>query len=225
MMTSARRSFGTVHPHASGEHENIMAYKYPSTGSSPREWGTRRRWPRRLRAARFIPTRVGNTWSTVEHLLILPVHPHASGEHFTNTLGIECPSGSSPREWGTPTLKMIQGPTSAVHPHASGEHQHLIKVPQSHFGSSPREWGTRLTHLIAQVRCRFIPTRVGNTFEKQVMDSMIAVHPHASGEHWRINLLLLPSNGSSPREWGTLTLSVTPNYISRFIPTRVGNTG
>ena len=51
----------SVHPHACGEHNNLIVGFHRYSGSSPRMWGTPlcSRWP--LPCRRFIPTHVGNT--------------------------------------------------------------------------------------------------------------------------------------------------------------------
>ncbi len=53
---------------------------------------------------------------------------------------------------------------------------------------------------------------------------MMAVHPHARGEHARGVSNELRVSGSSPRAWGTQAQARRDRSISRFIPTRVGNT-
>ena len=115
-------------------------------------------------------------------------------------------------------------PSTSVHPHASGEHD-LDKVTGlAEIGSSPREWGTLdAVNVYAQIG-RFIPTRVGNTPSDSTALRHTAVHPHASGEHKfsRYSTRLCP--GSSPREWGTREHCRFGNPVTRFIPTRVGNT-
>ena len=52
----------SVHPHASGEHADEGKAHAWDAGSSPREWGTPAGGHGRCRCARFIPTRVGNTF-------------------------------------------------------------------------------------------------------------------------------------------------------------------
>ena len=51
----------SVHPHACGEHWWMICYRYLSSGSSPRMWGTPGRHRQRTSELRFIPTHVGNT--------------------------------------------------------------------------------------------------------------------------------------------------------------------
>jgi len=173
-----------VHPHASGEHWDLIDSASSASGSSPREWGTQLCVNLRFDNLRFIPTRVGNTQPVLSAAATVPVHPHASGEHGRSVRGDGRSDGSSPREWGThphprytnrarrfiPTrvgnTPSRDGPEqkSPVHPHASGEHydrQHRADDPG---GSSPREWGTQRPHPDDLKLWRFIPTRVGNTF-------------------------------------------------------------
>ena len=115
--------------------------------------------------------------------IVVPVHPHACGEHMCTGSFPSTQDGSSPRMWGTllrdlrrlrpvrfipthvgntPTLTG-PGPTRPVHPHACGEHGPLRVVVLPEVGSSPRMWGTR--HCLPSYRAiqRFIPTHVGNT--------------------------------------------------------------
>ena len=40
LLVAAGRLFGTVHPHASGEHQIGVMFGLLLDGSSPREWGT-----------------------------------------------------------------------------------------------------------------------------------------------------------------------------------------
>ncbi len=71
---------------------------------------------------------------------------------------------------------------------------------------------------------RFIPTRVGNTTQKQQHFQTIAVHPHARGEHSLCPARPTHNIGSSPRAWGTRAANSRHARERRFIPTRVGNT-
>ncbi len=154
---------------------------------------------------RFIPTRVGNT----------------------PCLQAQSPAGdgSSPRAWGTQRFRrqLILArrfiPTrvgntvyrhsahtiAAVHPHARGEHTGLPRLRTSPDGSSPRAWGTHHLHHAKRVQ--------------------FAVHPHARGEHPSRMPRIIGIVGSSPRAWGTHFTRFSASGLSRFIPTRVGNTG
>ena len=71
---------------------------------------------------------------------------------------------------------------------------------------------------------RFIPTHVGNTEFGSHSARMLAVHPHACGEHNGAIRRLYQTSGSSPRMWGTHTYVSATKAFGRFIPTHVGNT-
>ena len=198
-----------VHPHACGEHTEIIPIIVPPSGSSPRLWGTLLRLQSEVQTFRFIPTPVGNTAVVRDRGPPAPVHPHACGEHARINYKFYCRFGSSPRLWGTrgrcwispqrsrfiPTpvgntaLAMGNLLNEAVHPHACGEHLLKAAAASRKTGSSPRLWGTLLTKSIEHQDRRFIPTPVGNT--KIIVDvpDINAVHPHACGEHSK-NILL-----------------------------------
>ena len=152
----------TVHPHACGEHIVTDRTAGQVSGSSPRLWGTRRRFRGGACLNRFIPTLVGNTRNKRKSVADKAVHPHACGEHALN-LSKGCAfAGSSPRLWGTrrrfrggaclnrfiPTLvgntcQLSDSPGElSVHPHACGEHSSGRSNGMYFVGSSPRLWGT-----------------------------------------------------------------------------------
>jgi len=153
-------------------------------------------------------------------------------------------TGSSPRMWGTqkwllilPTLKRfipthvgntrtgrILPKLRSVHPHACGEHRFLRYEIRTKYGSSPRMWGTLMLMIQRLFLIRFIPTHVGNTLHRATAIILSPVHPHACGEHSPILFKSLFIAGSSPRMWGTPHNSQIDYWISRFIPTHVGNT-
>ncbi len=70
-----------VHPHVCGEHSTGRTKTGRLFGSSPRLWGTRYRKMIRQIATRFIPTSVGNTYSSAMVPILETVHPHVCGEH------------------------------------------------------------------------------------------------------------------------------------------------
>jgi len=171
------------------------------------------------------------------------VHPHERGELLSDQTAGRGWSGSSPRMWGTPTdplrgtnlVRFIpthvgnsrsgcKSPGSEpVHPHACGELILLITAPAGCAGSSPRMWGTpRLFHGLL-LRCRFIPTHVGNSNLPSVPNVTITVHPHACGELTTSVIRIGDDCGSSPRMWGTHLHNPLRAHPSRFIPTHVGN--
>ncbi len=112
----------------------------------------------------------------------------------------------------------------SVHPHACGEHRIMSRLRSRRVGSSPRMWGTHGCQKDHSYQARFIPTHVGNTIWLNDGLLMIAVHPHACGEHVFGGLSCWLESGSSPRMWGTHSnrSPQIPQY--RFIPTHVGNT-
>ena len=137
-----------------------------------------------LQAVRFIPTPVGNTYAALEKKNLVPVHPHACGEHYSNPGDLVFDPGSSPRLWGTHYFAYYMElyarfiptpvgntcntapryPAGPVHPHACGEHKMMFRFASHTTGSSPRLWGTRYGRWWRLHCSRFIPTPVGNTF-------------------------------------------------------------
>ena len=69
-----------VHPHGRGELRLYCSGRHANNGSSPRAWGTQRRFLRRRQPRRFIPTGVGNSLPPQPRRALLPVHPHGRGE-------------------------------------------------------------------------------------------------------------------------------------------------
>ena len=94
-----------VHPHARGEHAMRLDPPILTIGSSPRPWGTLRRAELVERIRRFIPTPVGNTRCQRSGWPGKPVHPHARGEHSLDLARAIRSTGSSPRPWGTLTIR------------------------------------------------------------------------------------------------------------------------
>ena len=152
--------------------------------------------------------------------------------------------GSSPRMWGTrgnnralnriarfiPTHVgnthdyTLDDQTTAVHPHACGEHRSVCGFVLVSNGSSPRMWGTLRRDSLQACVSRFIPTHVGNTAPPKWRTLILAVHPHACGEHKIWFILSRSMSGSSPRMWGTRQKVMGALLSKRFIPTHVGNT-
>ena len=198
--------------------------KYKSGGSSPRVWGIPDSWFISPKLGRFIPTRVGNTDTSTIFRGIIAVHPHACGEYCVCVRAHGICSGSSPRVWGIQALRAATAAhlrfiptrvgntlilnsltqTRTVHPHACGEYS-----PPACTTPPP---------------ARFIPTRVGNTGTQAQGANAPSVHPHACGEYMASTPPIECVTGSSPRVWGILSQALSFNDVSRFIPTRVGNT-
>jgi len=139
--------------------------------------------------------------------------------------GVWVPDRFIPTRVGNTPARRAISASATVHPHASGEHSLALRSLAVLSGSSPREWGTPCHRRWRPPRCRFIPTRVGNTGSQPAAGWPVPVHPHASGEHRSRLPAPRPVLGSSPREWGTHGVWRQRLGHVRFIPTRVGNTG
>ncbi len=179
---------------------------------------------------RFIPTGVGNGWTSLSMKPQVTVHPHGCGERGVWPRNVEHLDGSSPRVWGTDPLtstdpvmdrfiptgvgngEMLAGNPSQlpVHPHGCGERVIVFSVNGLTIGSSPRVWGTVSSRKTLPATMRFIPTGVGNGKLIAGNPSQLPVHPHGCGERRPSAWLPCRRLGSSPRVWGTV-----PRCISR----------
>ena len=172
-------------------------------GSSPHKWGilAPANLPKEL--PRFIPTQVGNT-----------------------ILAITIPfsAGFIPTQVGNTGVVRVLLTLSSVHPHTSGEYFSRYLLTLSAPGSSPHKWGILKTYMAEVQRLRFIPTQVGNTAVKPEGSGASLVHPHTSGEYVSSIMYVCSDSGSSPHKWGIQHLSLVTLYVTRFIPTQVGNT-
>ncbi len=193
----------SVHPHTHGEHAGVTAALDAAYGSSPHAWGTHVVCHFNPLVRRFIPTRMGNTSSTLIFMFFTAVHPHTHGEHVCH--------------FNPPLVRQ-------VHPHTHGEHSSSFSGRGSHFGSSPHAWGTLEIPEPECVRRRFIPTRMGNTGLSDIFPVFRPVHPHTHGEHGAGEESRALPNGSSPHAWGTHCAGGGRYRGCRFIPTRMGNT-
>ena len=212
-----------VHPHVHGELGTHFTFVMLSKGSSPRAWGTLVLYLRLLSQSRFIPTCMGNSTKRPGTRQRNTVHPHVHGElpHTPRVLCVGC--GSSPRAWGTlsvrdrdgsedrfiPTcmgnsaLRFPRSRAAQVHPHVHGELINVLGIAMNGDGSSPRAWGT-LEKLDASAEAhRFIPTCMGNSPDESRYPPPGSVHPHVHGELMVYPQTINPSAGSSPRAWGT----------------------
>ena len=230
------------HPHASGESYKQGGRLDRDRGSSPREWGKPLRSIRRHRWSRVIPTRVGKAVRPNGQSYSAAGHPHASGESSLRIRKVRLENGSSPREWGKPSVSKFPVKSIRViptrvgkalrfrtrlliqsgHPHASGESIHYQGHKTPGTGSSPREWGKRFLADFPEKLERVIPTRVGKAARGLISARFLTGHPHASGESSDKANRFVDICGSSPREWGKLFPGVDPWCRRRVIPTRVG---
>ena len=212
-----------VHPHGCGERPRLMPCSDWPPGSSPRVWGTLTRGGVLTLPTRFIPTGVGNAQHSGRAHIGIAVHPHGCGERARQPSITTLNNGSSPRVWGTPSIRRwLAGgcrfiPTGvgnasfegvfdrigAVHPHGCGERPCAQGRPPPPGGSSPRVWGTPAKWSTATAMPRFIPTGVGNAHAQRSDRSAHPVHPHGCGERAGNEDVEQADPGSSPRVWGT----------------------
>ncbi len=116
---------------------------------------------------------------------------------------LEVLAGSSPHKWG------ILAPAN---------------LPKELPRFIPTQVGNTILAITIPFSAGFIPTQVGNTGVVRVLLTLSSVHPHTSGEYFSRYLLTLSAPGSSPHKWGIQHLSLVTLYVTRFIPTQVGNT-
>ena len=175
--------YHSVHPHVHGELPKSAWCSCSVNGSSPRAWGTQVIPLLVLLVLRFIPTCMGNSNLCVMILRLIPVHPHVHGELDKVLCYKNTKLGSSPRAWGTLTLRRIllhfsrfiptcmgnsaarrsRRPGTSVHPHVHGELREIVIAFDADDGSSPRAWGTLFIMYPKTDTTRFIPTCMGNS--------------------------------------------------------------
>ena len=171
-----------VHPHACGENSRTRTLHHLLSGSSPRVWG--KRDPQYLQSdcERFIPTRVGKT--------LVPILPAQVSRFIPTRVGktpIRVDACKNlrfiPTRVGKTLSFCLLSFCPPVHPHACGENATNLSILISIFGSSPRVWGKRAKRPVPLLRSRFIPTRVGKTWQIGARMEKFEVHPHACGEN------------------------------------------
>ncbi len=113
---------------------------------------------------------------------------------------------------------------STDHPHARGENVSRAVSRDAYHGPSPRAWGEPSLLVLAVIRLRTIPTRVGRTSCRLFHQSFAADHPHARGENRFNSEVGRRDRGPSPRAWGEQQEDNYPLQLRRTIPTRVGRT-
>ncbi len=109
------------------------------------------------------------------------------------------------------------------HPHACGERVDGMIAVLIPDGSSPRLWGTGRIETAGCNATRVIPTPVGNGVANLWDFFRGAGHPHACGERAIPQSSIAEKSGSSPRLWGTVSMSHNRLNHKRVIPTPVGN--
>ncbi len=93
---------GLVHPHARGDHGRCRTPPARRYGSPPRPWGPPLLRPPGALLVRFTPTPVGTTGTPSGSARYHSVHPHARGDHPTDSMADRTAAGSPPRPWGPP---------------------------------------------------------------------------------------------------------------------------
>ena len=136
------RTRRSVHPHVCGEQPMQRALTNESAGSSPRMWGTGSTCCNRSCRARFIPTYVGNSPSSISSNPSASVHPHVCGEQFRPLARVPPLAGSSPRMWGTAGHSSGWLYGKRFIPTYVGNSPSMVLASITIRGSSPRMWGT-----------------------------------------------------------------------------------
>ena len=88
------------------------------------------------------------------------------------------------------------------HPHAYGDKCITFCRFYADIGSSPRVWGQDADTDSKFDNIRIIPTRMGTSSGKPLLDFASVHHPHAYGDKFRNILPITLNLGSSPRVWG-----------------------
>ena len=207
-----------------GEYCGMTFLAALPSGSSPHAWGILLHHPPPTNPPRFIPTCVGNTLAVKAHQgHVAGSSPHAWG--IPRTATPRCPSFRFiPTCVGNTLPPLARGATGAVHPHMRGEYRKIVDGIPGIRGSSPHAWGIHSPAAASDCMPRFIPTCVGNTFPTTPQIFPISVHPHMRGEYQSTGSHAEDRGGSSPHAWGIHFFLSSSSYISRFIPTCVGNT-
>ena len=91
-------------------------------------------------------------------------------------------------------------------------------------GSSPQARGTLSLCIHRNGHARFIPAGAGNTARIGRKFPVQTVHPRRRGEHRKLTLPIVGSDGSSPQARGTRVLGYVITDYCRFIPAGAGNT-
>ena len=240
----ARVRVAAVHPRSRGEHMLSRRCLRMRPGSSPLARGTPDVAIPDGVGQRFIPARAGNTAGSLRGRTGAAVHPRSRGEHPIPRSQPCHSGGSSPLARGTPankiqptnltrfiparagnTLACLAATASVtVHPRSRGEHRDGKEIVRNLRGSSPLARGTHVSISPLLLLLRFIPARAGNTGARGARYATPAVHPRSRGEHDTTVQPAPDHSGSSPLARGTPSSRTPPEYSSRFIPARAGNT-
>ena len=193
-------------------------------GSSPRGRGIPSRTKGRPMGGRLIPAWAGNTCLARLGRGGWRAHPRVGGEYSFSVLGRRFVVGSSPRGrgiQGSPGARRgpyrlipawagntpYRGPRKRLptaHPRVGGEYTYASPLRRSPYGSSPRGRGI-LPHPWQVTRQkRLIPAWAGNTPSGGTASIGLQAHPRVGGEYGAVGMLMVMSDGSSPRGRGIL---------------------
>ena len=123
---------------------------------------------------------------------------------------------------GTSLQSLSVRSTSEDHPHAYGDKCITFCRFYADIGSSPRVWGQDADTDSKFDNIRIIPTRMGTSSGKPLLDFASVHHPHAYGDKLYSIVVPLDENGSSPRVWGQALVKPLCCAGKRIIPTRMG---
>ena len=193
---------------------------------------------------RIIPADAGSTTDDDRRRFSGLDHPRGCGEHHSESPGLRCPLGSSPRMRGAQFLnprillriRIIPAdagstrttrweiPQCKDHPRGCGEHICRYSSVLASDGSSPRMRGAHAEETVHGAEAGIIPADAGSTRHSLHCPSGRQDHPRGCGEHLFSSVTTSNAMGSSPRMRGALTVHLLFLHISRIIPADAGST-
>src|SRR5690606_23221708 len=105
-----------------------------------------------------------------------------------------------------------------------GDDMYRRRRPPAAVGTPPRAWGRPQERLSITRDHRYTPTRVGTTWQPEPAHQRDAVHPHARGDDYLLQLSRVLTLGTPPRAWGRPCRGRAACACLRYTPTRVGTT-
>ena len=194
---------------------------------------------------RITPACAGNSFSQIQHALVIPDHPRVCGEQIRTPTATPRTPGSPPRVRGTacPEHKHCHsgGITPACagnrrthrpnagrktdHPRVCGEQSSIAAIKAISRGSPPRVRGTVLLNHIALDPHGITPACAGNRVWRIRKGVVVEDHPRVCGEQ-KMNIHIGGMQiGSPPRVRGTVQLLPLFPIRSRITPACAGNSG
>ena len=111
------------------------------------------------------------------------------------------------------------------HPRMCGEHQNASRLSHGPLGSSPHVRGALRPSATIGLGCGIIPACAGSTLFCHRFFGRFRDHPRMCGEHFRLRVGHLMTQGSSPHVRGALSKARTPRPELGIIPACAGSTG